>query len=147
MTDSNSTSVFNTYLEAGVRSIALLNAYYPLTLDFESLIKVDYIMVNSGEFGGPENIHPFTPNRIGELAARRESVRLGVNLMRKFGMIELEIASNGVYYRVTGEAQPYLKLMRSNYSKRLLKSAAWLASELKTRKFRNFDLALSGMVY
>lgn len=140
-------SVFNTYLEAGVRSIAILDACYPLTLDFEGLIKADYIIVNSGEFGGPKSIHPFTPNRIGELAARREIVRMGVNFMRKFGMLELDITKNGAYFRATGEAQPYLALMRSSYSKKLLSTATWLATELKSSQFRNFDLALSEMTY
>ncbi len=143
----NSVSVFNSYLEAGVRTIALLNAHHPHSLDFESLIKVDYIIVNTGEFNGPENIHPYTPNRIGELAARRNVIRIGISLMRKFGMIELDYSNSGIYYRATENAHPYLKLMRSHYSKRLLSSASWLAQELKNHEFRNFDLAISEMTY
>ncbi len=46
-------SVFNSSLEAGMRAIAFLDTYHPKSLDFEQLMKVDYILVNSADFGGP----------------------------------------------------------------------------------------------
>lgn len=136
---------FNSHVEAGVRIISLLNSYYPLSLDFESLVKTDYIIVNSGEFNGPESLHPYTPNRIGALATRRETVRLGLNLMRKFGLIELSTNEKGIFYSATQNTQPYLKLMKSCYSKRLIEIGKWLAQELRQNDFEVLDSLLSEM--
>lgn len=140
-----SASVFNSDLEAGVRAIIALNAIYPKSVDFESLIKVDFIIINSRDFGGPESIHPSTPNRIGEISSRRETIRSGLNLMRRFGMIEVDLSNTGVNYSATNNVQPYLRLMKSYYSKSLLISAEWISKELEENGFQKIDLTLSEM--
>ena len=138
-------SVFNTELEAGIRTIAVLDAIYPLSIDFEALTKADFIIINSGDFGGPDSIHPSTPNRIGELATRREIIRNGIKLMRRFGMIEVILENDGVNYKATPNAYPYLKLMRCKYSKRIIESAKWISQEIQSSGFQKFDLVLSEM--
>ncbi len=60
--------IFNSSLEAGVRAVSFLNSYFPESLDFEHLMIIDYVLVNSADFGGPESLHPETPNRQGELS-------------------------------------------------------------------------------
>lgn len=140
-------SVFNSPLESGVRIIAFLNAYFPEEIDFESLLKIDYVIVNSAELGGPKSIHPFTPNKIGELISRRSIVREGIELMIRFGMIQSKLNEEGIYYKVTDQVQPYLKLMKSNYSKLLIESSIWLAKEVKRNKFNNIDIKLSKKVF
>lgn len=140
-------NVFNTPLEAGVRAIAFLNAYYPNEIDFESLLKIDYVIVNSGELDGPKSIHPFTPNKMGELIMRRSIVREGIDLMIRFGMLQSKLTDTGIYYKVTDQAQPYLKLMKSNYSKLIIESSIWLAEEVNTNRFININSKLSRKVF
>ncbi|MFL1806975.1 ABC-three component system middle component 2 [Plesiomonas shigelloides] len=141
----NIESVFNTELEAGIRTIAVLDAIYPLSIDFESLTKADFIIINSGDFGGPDSIHPSTPNKIGELATRREIIRTGIKLMRRFGMIDVIPTNDGVKYKATQNAYPYLKLMRCKYSKRIIALAQWFSQEIQANEFKKFDLILSEM--
>ncbi|KAB0673899.1 ABC-three component system middle component 2 [Aeromonas veronii] len=142
---SKSVSVFNTSIEAGVRVIAILNAIHPQGIDFESLTKIDFIIINSSDFGGPKSLHPSTPNKIGEIASRREIVRSGIELMRRFGMIDIELSYSGVNYKATVNASPYLKLMKCNYSKSLLITAEWIARELRFNGFKKFNSTLSEM--
>jgi hypothetical protein len=140
-------SVFNSSLEAGVRTLSFLDIYYPQTLDFEQLMKIDYVLVNSKDFGGPESLHPLTPNRQGELSSRREAVRSGIELMKRFGLIELELTKNGAYYRASEEAEPYLDLMRKRYSLAIREIASWLAEEIHAFGFKRINVNLDKKVF
>ncbi len=144
MTESQ---VFNSSLEAGVRAISFLNSYFPESLDFEHLIIIDYVLVNSADFGGPESLHPETPNRQGELSSRRAVVRDGLDLMKRFGLIEIELSSHGVFYRVTEEAEPYLCLMREQYSLHLKNVASWLSNEVKVFGFERLNMIVEKKVF
>jgi hypothetical protein len=139
--------VFNTPLEAGVRLISFLDAYYPESLDFEQLMKIDYILVNSADFNGPESLHPKTPNRQGELYSRRETVHAGIELMKRFYFIEIELTRSGVFYRVTESAEPYLELMKSSYSVAMRNIAKWLVIELNEIGFKNINEILGQRVF
>lgn len=139
--------VFNSSLESGVRIVSFLDAYYPQSLDFEQIMKIDYIVVNSADFNGPNSLHPQIPNRQGELSTRREVVRSGIELMKKFGLIEVELNSNGVFYRATESAEPYLGLMKAKYSLKLRIVAQWLANEIRKKGFSQLDLGLSSRIF
>ncbi|TQF70004.1 ABC-three component system middle component 2 [Pseudoalteromonas luteoviolacea] len=134
--------IFNSALEAGVRAVSFLNTFFPQSLDFEQLIKVDYILVNSSDFGGPQSLHPQTPNRIGELNSRRKTVRSGVDLMKRFGLIDLKLTDTGVYYFASEEAEPFLELMKASYSLEMKDRARWLAKEVNNYGFERLDREL-----
>ncbi|MCS6211452.1 ABC-three component system middle component 2 [Shewanella baltica] len=144
MTESH---IFNSSLEAGVRAVSFLNSHFPDRLDFEHLMFIDYVLVNSADFDGPESLHPKTPNRHGELSSRREVVRDGLDLMKRFGLIEIELSSHGVFYRATEEAEPYLCLMREQYSLNLKKVASWLSNEVKASGFERLNMIVERKVF
>ncbi|MFS1492581.1 ABC-three component system middle component 2 [Vibrio splendidus] len=139
--------VFNSSLEAGVRAVSFLDSYYPNSLDFEQLMKIDYVLVNSSDFNGPESLHPQTPNRQGELSSRREIVRAGIDLMKRFGLIEIDLTQYGVFYRVTESAEPYLELMKTKYALSLRKTSEWLAHELNEDGFEKLNKTLGERVF
>lgn len=139
--------VFNSSLEAGVRAVSFLDSYYPKGLDFEQLMKIDYVLVNSSDFSGPESLHPQTPNRQGELSSRREIVRSGIDLMKRFGLIEIDLTQYGVFYRVTESAEPYLELMKTKYALSLRKTSEWLAHELNEDGFEKLNKTLGERVF
>jgi len=139
--------VFNSSLEAGVRTICFLDSYFPGYMDFDSLMKIDFILVHSGDFGGPESLHPITPNRKGEYFSRREKVRAGLDLMINFGFIEIEYTNKGVFYKVSEHVNPYLNLMKCNYSLALIKVSEWLANELNKNGFEQLNTALENKVF
>lgn len=139
--------VFNSPLEAGVRIVSFLDSYYPTAIDFEQLMKVDYILVNSGDFNGPESLHPEIPNRLGELSSRRETVRAGIELMKRFDLIEVNLTHEGVFYRATESAEPYLELMKTKYSVAIRNIAKWLVVELNEIGFKNLNATLGKRVF
>jgi hypothetical protein len=132
-------NVFNTPLEAGLRSVILLNERYPTPIDFEEIVKLDYVLVYSKDFGGPKSLHPSIPNRKGELAIRRELVRDGLGLMKRFGLINVFCEKEGVYYSVTGDANPFIKLMKSEYNMTLKSNAKWCVDQLSQSGFQYFN--------
>ena len=44
---------FNGPLEAGMRAVAILAAAYPQTYDLQRLVAFDYLLVHTGDIGGP----------------------------------------------------------------------------------------------
>ncbi|MGY3569345.1 ABC-three component system middle component 2 [Vibrio paucivorans] len=131
--------IYNTNLESGIRTVVILDAIFPNQLDFESLLKSDFILVNSGDFLGPSSLHVKVPNRKGELITRREIVRSGIELMMRFGLVGTNLSKSGVSYISTEEAKPFLKLMDAKYSKDLQSVARWLASRINGNEFDEFD--------
>ena len=131
--------VFNTVLEAGLRSVILLNEYYPTPIGFEEIVKLDYVLVYSKDFNGPKSLHPCIPNRKGELAVRRKLVRDGLALMKRFGLINVLCEKEAIYYSVTGDAKPLIKLMKSEYSMSLKNNAKWCVGQLNHSGFQYFN--------
>jgi hypothetical protein len=132
-------AVFNNYLEAGLRTVILLNEYYPESIDFENIVKLDYILVNSRDFDGPESLHPHTSNRKGEIFVRRDLVRDGLGLMKRLNLINVICNEQGIYYSVTGDVEPFIKLMKTEYSNRLQNNAKWCASQTNQYGFQCFN--------
>lgn len=133
LADFSSENVFNTELEAGVRAICVLNEIYPDALDIDLLIKSDYMIVYSADFDGPESIHQNIPNRKFALDVRYQVVKSGIDLMWNYGMIEIIPTSKGLVYRATENASPYLRLMTTQYSKKLISNASWVSKLIRAK--------------
>lgn len=120
-------AVFNTPLESGLRSAALLLEAYPDSFDVQRLGQYDYLIVHSGDVvGGPPSIHPATPHRSGELLVRRRLVEAGLEFMVHRGVIERAFTQNGIGY-VAGEyAVLFLNSLSSEYANQLRDRAAWV---------------------
>lgn len=119
--------VFNTPLETGLRSVALLLAAYPETCDLQRLVQYDYLLVHSGDVdGGPPSIHPATPNRSGELLVRRSLVEQGLNFMIKKKVIAQTFTGHGIGYRADDYAPVFLDSLTSDYTRKLRERADWV---------------------
>ena len=66
---------FNGPLEAGVRAVAVLSAAHPKAFDLQRLVAFDYLLVHTGDIGGPDSLHPPTPMHSAELLVRRKARR------------------------------------------------------------------------
>ncbi len=64
MSESARHTPFNSPLETGIRSLSILVAAYPASLDIQRLVEMDYLVVHSGDAGGPESLHVPLPRRI-----------------------------------------------------------------------------------
>lgn len=125
--DRQTPFVFNTPVECGLRSAALLLCAYPNPCDLQRLVQYDYLVVHSGDVdGGPPSIHPATPHRSGELLVRRSLVERGLDFMCRKHIIEKTFAVNGIAYRAGEYASVFLDALSAPYTKRLCERAEWV---------------------
>jgi hypothetical protein len=124
--------VFNTPVECGLRSAALLLAAYPAVCDLQRLVQYDYLVVHSGDVeGGPDSIHPDTPHRSGELLVRRSLVEQGLEFMCRRLVVERTFTGHGVGY-VAGEyAAVFLEALTSAYTAQLRGRAEWVVARFQ----------------
>ena len=129
-TNRHAIQVFNTPIECGLRSIALLAEAFPNGADLQRLVNYDYLLVHSGDVtGGPPSIHPATPHRSGELLVRRPLIEQGIKLMMSKSIIECEFALDGITY-IAGEwSVPFLNRLNASYTAELKERARWVISE------------------
>lgn len=125
-------AVFNTPIECGLRSTALLLAAYPRACDLQRLVQYDYLIVHSGDVdGGPPSIHPDAPHRSGELLVRRSLVEQGLEFMTQRSVVERIFTEEGVGY-VAGEyAAVFLSALNSEYTLQLMSRAEWVIARFR----------------
>jgi hypothetical protein len=121
-------SPFNSALETGMRTLAVLVASYPKMHDLSRLVQYDYLTVHSADAGGPPSLHPALPLRSGELLVRRGLIESGLRLMISRSLIRREFNTQGVFYGAEDAAGAFLDNMRSAYTVQLRKRADWVAS-------------------
>lgn len=117
---------FNSPLETGARALTILVAVYPKLLDLQRLVDFDYLVVHSGDAGGPNSLHAPLPLRPGELLVRRELIEKGLRLMMSRGLIRRAVSVDGIQYQASDTASPFLKGLTSSYIEGLKERAAWL---------------------
>jgi hypothetical protein len=124
--------IFNSPLECGIRSVALLLALYPKFCDLQRLVQYDYLIVHSGDVeDGPPSIHPSTPYRSGELLVRRSLIEQGLELMSKRMVVELIFTNQGIYYSAGEYAVVFLNSITTGYAKMLCERADWIVNHFQ----------------
>lgn len=117
---------FNSPLETGLRSLAILEAAFPSRYNLQRLVELDYLVVHSADVGGPESLHAPLPLRAGELLVRRQLIERGLLLMMSKGLIERHAVSDGISYGAGEMASPYLASLTAPYTMQLRERARWL---------------------
>jgi hypothetical protein len=122
------TSPFNSALETGVRTLAILIASYPKAHDLGRLVQYDYLTVHSADADGPPSLHPPLPLRSGELLVRRSLIESGLRLMMSRSLVRRELLADGLLYAAEEEAGSFLDNMQSAYIVELRNRAEWVAA-------------------
>lgn len=125
MTSRSHPAPFNSPLETGIRSLAILVAAHPAAFDLERLIEMDYLVVHSGDANGPDSLHAALPMRAGELLVRRGLIEKGLLLMTSRNLIQRIPTKDGFNYVAGEAAAPFLASLTSIYSQRLKERAQW----------------------
>lgn len=125
MSEPSVKSPFNGPLETGVRSLAILTAAFPMAMDLQRLVEMDYLVVHSEDAKGPSSLHAPLPLRAGELLVRRGLIESGLKLMVRRGLLSRIASYDGFSYIATDSAQPFVSSLTSNYSIKLLERARW----------------------
>ncbi|TRD00143.1 threonine transporter [Mesorhizobium sp. WSM4303] len=118
-------SPFNSTLETGMRSLAILVAAFPAMFDLHRLVEMDYLVVHSGDADGPESLHTPLPLRAGELLVRRGLIEKGLLLMMSRGLVKRIPSNDGFSFVATETAWPFISSLTADYSRRLSERAEW----------------------
>ncbi|MGN6304191.1 MAG: ABC-three component system middle component 2 [Mesorhizobium sp.] len=132
---------FNSTLETGVRSLAILHAAYPAAFDLQRLVEMDYLVVHSGDAGGPESLHAPLPLRVGELLVRRRLIERGLILMMSRSLAQRLPGQGGFAYMAGENAAPFMASLTDEYSMSLKDRAYWAVdrfSGMSTEEIRTF---------
>jgi hypothetical protein len=127
---SRGPATFNGPLEAGVRAVSILATAYPVTFDLQRLVAFDYLLVHTGDIGGPESLHPPTPLHSAELLVRRKLVEQSLLLMMTRDLVQREVGSHGIRFQAGETAHPFLSSLKSTYITALKDRAQWLVKAL-----------------
>lgn len=119
-------TLFSTPLELGLRALIVLDAMRPIAADLQRLVAYDYLLVHSGDAGGPESIHPSTPHRSAEILVKRDVLRAGLQLMLSRDLIGVNMTRRGVRFFATDLTSRVLAYFDDPYVARLRERASWL---------------------
>lgn len=122
----NTTHPFNSAIECGLRSLVILERAFPCDYDLQRLVFYDYLLVHSGDAGGPDSIHPATPHRSGETLVKRKILELGLLMMMSRKLVVREYDKTGIVYSASDNAAPFLDNLASQYVKILKERAIWV---------------------
>lgn len=135
---SRKTVTFNGPLEAGLRAVAILGAAHPQSLDLQRLVAFDYLLVHTGDIGGPSSLHPASPMRSAELLVRRQLIQRSLLLMMTRELVRRELQADGIRYCAGENTAPFLAALESEYLRALRERAQWLVRELADRTDQDF---------
>jgi hypothetical protein len=138
----NSSPIFNTPLELGLRSLYLLNATYPSKCSLERLIYLDYFTIYTKDSKvSLESLHPNYPLRAIELFSKREAIKKGLLLMASRGLINIECDDIGFSYSANIDTDWFLQGLSDEYSIELKEKASLVErnfSKLSDINLKNF---------
>jgi hypothetical protein len=118
---------FNSPVETGLRSVSILAPLYPAMFDLQRMVAFDYLVVHSGDVGGPPSLHPDLPMRNAELLVRRDLVERGLLVMMTRQLVERTADGRGILYRAGEMAGVFLSSLTSDYMALLQQRARWVA--------------------
>ncbi|MBQ0798605.1 MAG: threonine transporter [Porticoccaceae bacterium] len=127
--DNIEQSPFNSSLESGVRSVIILNALFPLSIDLHRLVDFDYLVVHSGDVNGPESLHAPLPMRAGELLIRRDIIEKGLLLIMSRGLLNRVPTVSGIEYVASEKSNSFVCNLETPYLIRLKSRAEWVAEQ------------------
>lgn len=131
MINSVRSNPFNSSIETGVRSLAILVAAFPIAFDLQRLVEMDYFVVHSGDVNGPDSLHAPLPLRAGELLVRRKLIENGLILMMSRGLVQRISANDGFSYVAGESAAPFIASLITDYSCHLKERAQWAVRQFQ----------------
>ncbi|WP_444994753.1 ABC-three component system middle component 2 [Aliikangiella sp. IMCC44359] len=122
--------IFNSPIELGTRSSLVLTAL-EIEFSIDDLVLLDYALLYSGDFGGPENLHPSIPNHIAEIGHRREFLPSALKFFVKRGLIDFTPNTSGYYYSSNQQTMHFISCLKSSYYKKAWARLNWLQENYK----------------
>ena len=136
--DRHRPATFNGPLEAGMRAVAILRASYPIAFDLQRLVAFDYLLVHTGDIGGPESLHPPAPLQAAGILVRRKLVEEALLLMMTRDLVARDVSEHGITYGAGENAVTFLDSLTSPYLVSLKERAGWLVHHLGAQSDEEF---------
>jgi hypothetical protein len=133
--------IFNSPLEVALRILVVLSKLSPKKSNLQMLIYLDYFTLypSDSPLHEKSTIHTHTPYRGTEIAVRRQIMQEAILLLIKKGLIEKSFDRDGINYRATRAAQPFLEYFDSQYFKKYIDMADHIVSGLSQYSFDTID--------
>jgi hypothetical protein len=117
---------FNNSVESGLRVLTILNESFPKSFDLQNLVYLEYLTIHSADIDKTtQSLHPAVPYRSGEIMVRSSIIEEGLKLFIIKKLIEKQYNTNGIEYKATENAMPFLESLEENYSIKLQEKANW----------------------
>jgi len=120
------TSPLNGPLETAIRVLTLLAEAYPNSLDLNQLVLLDHGLLHSEDLGGPSSLHPPVPIRSSELGVKRYQLTLGLEVLTRVGLADMNASVGGIHFTAADGAHPFLSLLETSYAQALAERAGWV---------------------
>jgi len=131
--------IFNSNVELATRAALILSSMEGKMFDIDELVLLDYALLYSSEFNGPENLHPPVPNHLAEIAQRRELLPESLLFFLKKGLIDVHYCENGKYFRANENTSNFVSCLSSGYFIKIWERLSWLSEH--SDKIKNRQLS------
>jgi hypothetical protein len=138
--NNHSESLFNGHIETALRAIIILEAFYPDSLDLESISLLDYFSVHTGDINGPPSLHPAVSSRVGEYRVRRRTIQDSLSILIRRNLATVIEDKDGIRFIAADDSPAFIKLLTTQYNSTLKDRANWLASQKHHRTNLFLDL-------
>lgn len=129
--------IFNSNVELATRAALILSSMEGRMFDIDELVLLDYALLYSSEFNGPENLHPAVPNHLAEIAQKRELLPDSLLFFLKKGLIDVQYRAEGKYFSANENTTSFVSCLSSDYFIKIWQRLSWLSEhsdEIKGRK-------------
>ena len=127
--------IFNSNVELATRAALILSSMQGKMFDIDELVLLDYALLYSSEFNGPENLHPPVPNHLAEIVQRRELLPDSLLFFLKKGLIDVHYGENGKYFSANENTCSFVSCLSSEYFIKIWKRLSWLSEH--SEKIKN----------
>lgn len=144
---SKKPEIFNSNIELATRAALILSSMDGKIFDIDELVLLDYALLYSSEFDGPESLHPPVPNHLAEIAQRRELLPESLLFFLKKGLIDVHYDETGKYFKANDNTISFVSCLSSKYFLKIWKRLSWLSEnseEIKKRKLLRLADGASG---
>ncbi|MGK0270984.1 MAG: hypothetical protein ACI88H_001636 [Cocleimonas sp.] len=136
-------TIYNSNVELATRASIILSGLHNKKIDLNSLVFLDFALLYSQEFGGPENLHPIVPNYIAEIAQRRELLPDSLSYFINKGLLTKKFEPTGQYYSINNNTTLFLSCLQSDYYKKIWKRMSWLNENFEDITSKGFNVIIN----
>jgi hypothetical protein len=125
--DERNVQLFNSPVEIGLRTLFLLNNFYPKGLSVDKLIYLDYFLIHSGDISKDrKSLHPKYPFRSTEIVVKRELLTRALRLLTSKELVLVRFPEAGIEYLISEIGRKALDYFESDYAQELSQISNWL---------------------